>query len=114
MNTQRLYHIRVLGRLWMPMCKAAAEKQIEAGKGPFQREIDLESDVTELADLADYLSCNTGDFSSILDFEIEREIVETEKTETGYTTKHDFATIRPWESEEAECDFMDCMDPVEE
>ena len=97
MNTQTLYHIKVLGRLWMPTCKAAAEQHIEAGKGPFQREIDPDN---ELTDLANYLSCNTGDFSSILDFEIEKEIVETAKTKTGYTETHDLAIIRAWESEE--------------
>jgi len=108
---KRFYYIKILGYLWMPKCKAAARRHLEAGSGPFQYDIDPEN---ELDDLNDYISGNTGDFSSVLDFEIDRETIETTITKKGHTEQHNIEIIRPWKLEESQGDFWDCMSPPSE
>ena len=102
----RKYHIIVLGKIWLPYgMPASMTYDIEAGKGPFQEEISKDP-VTELDDLDRYVDFHTGDFSSLDDYEVTREIIEWK----GKTRSHTFDVIKDWESEANRESYFDTIE----
>jgi hypothetical protein len=106
MATKTLYHVSLLGKLWMGGI-AATERTHVAGKGPFQIDVDD-------CMVSGYVETHEGDFQAIIDMEIMKEVIETTPHEHGYTNQHTFTTIRGWQDEYSYTTFQDCMDPYDE
>ena len=90
MRRTRIAHVEVVGKIWMPMTTAAyiydlSDYDLE-NIGEFTRE-----------NVDDWLGTHAGDFSSIQDFHAVCGDVEI-----------------PWQSEENEMTFCDCMYPSED
>lgn len=86
---RRWAHVDVVGKIWMPMTTAAMRYELSdydlENIGEFTRE-----------NVEDWLGTHSGDFSSVADFSAVCGNVEI-----------------PWESEENEMTFVDCMYPAE-
>lgn len=98
------YHVRILGKLWMPGVTAASEFTFRPGTGPFEEEADTENDFDA------NLRRHGGDFSAILDFEVTA--IGTVACSHGSHPTSEI--VRPWEKgEESEFAWADCMYPAE-
>ena len=81
--------VEVVGTIWMPSVTAAMRYDLSA--------YDVANIGTPTREnVEDWLSCHSGDFQHVADF--HAIVGETEI---------------PWQSEENECVYWDCMEPVE-
>lgn len=92
--TVRESYVQVVGSIWMPKVTCGQEKILS------QYDIDnirdrVEPGITR-ANVEDWLTCNSGDFSSVDDFSASIE-------DGGNTINI------PWASEEGEFAYVDCV-----
>ena len=90
--------INILGRLWMPMCKAGQELTVT------QYDLDCmrnDDGTIDREAVSDWIDSHAGDFSSIIDFSASLEDGEN-------------SIEIPWQSEENEIEWGDCMFPAED
>ena len=92
--------VKIVGGIWWPMgATCAQEKELSAYDIRNIRDR-VEPGITR-ANVEDWLTCNAGDFSSITDF--------SASIEDG-----DETIDIPWENEDSEITFSDCMYPWQE
>lgn len=90
------YKIRVIGSLWQPGFTAAMEYTArEAGpSGPCAGDL-------VPGEFDEWITRNTGDFSSVIDYEITRVEMDNDRA-------HRYTVVRPWSDVESELAFLDC------
>lgn len=102
--TRKTVTIKVVGRLWLPMCKAAMTLRVSSSKGD------------TLESFEDYMLTHTGDLSTILDYQIEYSLTRSRPgTLSGESILHSRERIaRPWTNQDSECEHIDLMYPSED
>ena len=101
MSKQTTLHISILGGIWWPMgLQCSLEKKIQLGKGPFQVDIEPTFD-----DVEDWIMSNSGDFSSVDDWNCEMEVT------TWKENKHitEYSTLKDWNNEDLEMAYFDTI-----
>ena len=102
--TVSVSEVQILGHLWWPMSPLAAmHKRLDAYDVQHVKEWARELGEPEITreSVEQWLSCNSADFSEVIDFAASLEV-------NGRTVEI------PWADEAHECDFNDCMYPGEE
>jgi len=95
-------HIIVLGKIWWPMgAVCSQEKSIQLGDKPFQVHINPTFDEVE-----NWVMSNSGDFSEIVDWNCEMEIIQWESAKKR---THTYETLKAWDSEESEYAYLDTI-----
>lgn len=97
--TVRKSVVQLIGTIWMPSTTCGQEKTLSDYDVNNIRDR-IEPGITR-ANVEDWLTCNSGDFSSVEDF--------SASIEDGDNT-----IDIPWNSEESECPYNDCMYPCED
>ena len=92
--TVTVNEIDILGRLWLPMCKAG--QTIKLDRYDIENIKQEDGNITRDS-VQNWLDCNAGDFSSIIDFHVDIGDIDI-----------------PWNSEENEMEFLDLMFPSED
>lgn len=87
--------IQVLGKLWMPICRAATELDLSA--------YDMENlgNPASRDDVKQWLLAHTGDFSSVTDFCADFHV-------------GDQHIVHEWAREDSEWEFADCIHSSED
>jgi hypothetical protein len=112
------YYVQILGRLWMPQCKAAMDMKIT--KHNWQV-IDTDFNNLTLNEIEHYVITHSGDFSEIIDFTVDKwEEEDHPKTwidEDGWleiTHRNRMTHMKKWENEDSAMEFNDAISPVYE
>jgi hypothetical protein len=94
----------------MPQAPVAWAKVYNVGDGPFQH------DITSLEDAEDRMRFDSGDLSSIEDYEIRYIVTRYYQRPgiVGFVTHTRVKVARPWASEDSEFEFEDRMYPSED
>jgi hypothetical protein len=107
----RTVEVKVLGKLWMPMCEAAIHETTRVGSGAFEREIG------DLADAEAWMTTKTGDLSQIIDYRITYRVVRQRRVPgvVGVVTHSRERVARAWKGgDESEMRWTECMWPGDE
>lgn len=112
MATQISYRVEFIGPIWMPNVTCGADRRYRRDAYPLtasrvnwndrQAELDAIERVLLLYD--------SGDFQGIDDYQIERCVIVKRPDGAGGTiTQHTTTVIRPWESDDSEGVYLDCI-----
>jgi hypothetical protein len=109
-RTERIYRLRVIGKLWLPACTAAkcvtlTGRDNRRYSEPFN--LNDPSEEREFIERQLYLN-HSGDFSEVTDWECERTLRTTQQTGDTRTTVEQFSTVKAWDSEDSELIYADC------
>lgn len=111
------YHVQILGRLWMPRCKAATVINLTKHNWSV---IDTDFEHLTLDEIEHYVMTHSGDFSEIIDYTVEKTEIHSptvERYEDGWIETHHRSRdtrMKWWENDEREMEFQDTMYPIYE